>query len=251
MQESENLSEQQDDKTENENWFFSPKNSWFLSKRSKVILPGKDSWFVNPLTAAKVVYKASRRKKISLNDVTITITKDPELLQQYYDLRDKEYKDYNGWVEYDGAENDFDRKANIMVAVKDGKVIAGLRVSVPHTGYLSNEVPEKSFTYKEICHSCGIGLEGVKYIEVSAIVLDRKADNVLLSKMLRDIVVYCRSNDIKYMFGVSTQKCNRDYRATLKAIGVASVIVDQIEAPKKSKYNNEPMNPIIAIPKLI
>jgi hypothetical protein len=232
---------------EHEEWFLAFQNQWFLSKESKVFLPGKDTWFANPLQTAKIVHKAGRSKRVDISKVKIQITKDPELLQQYYDLREREYIREWGFVGYSGQEDEFDRKGNIVLAIEDGKVIAGLRVSIPNTGYLSNEDLEKNFTYKEICKSCGIDLEKVTYVEVSAVVVERVACGALLVRMFSDVIMDCRSGGIKYMFGVSTAGCNRDYRATLKTIGIKSFVVDKIEAPKKSRYNNVSMYPIVVM----
>jgi len=233
---------------EHEEWFAAFQNKWFLSKKSKAFLPGKDSWFVNPLQTAKIVHKASIKKRADMSSIKIELTKDPELLQQYYNLRDKEYKDHNGWVEYYGSENDFDRKGNIMLAMDGDKVIAGLRIGESGAGYLSNEDQESNFTYKEICKRCGINLDGIRYVEVSAVVVGRGTRGNLLIRMFSDVIRDCRSGGIKYIFGVSTPECNRDYSAILKTIGVKSLVVNKIEAPKKSKYNNVSMNPIIIMP---
>lgn len=246
-QEFQNL-DQENTQIENKNWFLDLSDNWFLSKESKSILPNKDAWFVDPIKATEVIHKAGKRKKGNVKDVTIQMTKDPELLKQYYDLREREYKREWGFVEYSGQEDDFDKKSNIMVVVENGEVVAGLRVSIPDTGYLSNEEPKENFTYQEICKSCGISLEGVKYVEVSAVVVDKNFSNVLLGKMFNNVIMSCRSFGIKYIFGVSTKHCNRDYYMALKKLGVESIIVNQIQAPKKSKYNNVSMSPIIIIP---
>jgi len=234
---------------EHEEWFAAFQNKWFLSKKSKAFLPGKDSWFVNPLQTAKIVHKASIKKRADMSNIKIELTKDPELLRQYYDLREGEYRNKNGWVEYDGSENDFDKKANIVVAIDNNKVIAGFRASIPDTGYLSNEDPEKNFTYKEICKSRGINLEGSKYVEISAIVVQPNSSNFLLGSMLKGVITDCSLSGVEYVFGVSTSECNRDYRTTLKKIGFESIIIETIEAPRKSKYNSVPMYPIIVMTK--
>jgi hypothetical protein len=240
---------QKDDaQLESEAWFLSSQNQWFLSKNSKVFLLGQDTWFVDPLQTVKTIHRINKKPKLDINKVEIKITKDQELLKQYYDLRDEEYKSHNGWVGYNGIENDFDRKANILLAVKDGMVIAGMRVSIPDTGYLSNEIPEQNFTYKEICKSRSIDIDGVKYLETSAVVIRKSFGGQLLARMFYFVVEHCRNNGIKYIFGVSTRECNRDYFLTLKKIGVKSIIFDNIEAPRKSKYNNVVMNPIIVMP---
>jgi hypothetical protein len=56
-------------------------------------------------------------------------TTDPKLLQSYYTLREKAYREELGLEGFSGAEESADRKGKILVAQDSGEVFAGLRVT--------------------------------------------------------------------------------------------------------------------------
>ena len=246
-QELQNLDEQINPQKENKNWFSALTNNWFLSTKSKVILPGKDSWFVDPLNAAKIIHKARKRKKVDIKDITIQLTKDPELLQQYYDLREKLYREDSGYKSYSGAENYYDKNGRIFLAIYNKSVVAGARLVVSSdVDCLPHENLEENFTYKEISHNLNVNIDGVLYSEISALAIDRDFRGNLIDGLFATVVEHCRSNNIKYIFGISNMKCNRDYKIAFLKIGIECVIADKIVAPRKSEFNNIDSYPIVA-----
>ncbi len=242
-----NQEENQD--LEHEEWFLAFQNQWFLSKKSKAFLPGKDTWFANPLQTAKIVHKAGRPKKVDISKVEVCHGKNPELLQQYYDLRENIYRNDAGYKNYSGAENYFDKNGKIFVAVCKGKVVAGARLVVSSdVDRLPHENLLEGFTYPTICKSFDINLEGVLYSEISALVIEKNFRNGLLKDLFQSIVNFCRDKNIKYIFGVANMKCNRDYKMVFAKINVESFIAGEIVAPRKQEFNNIDSYPIIIIP---
>ncbi len=59
------------------------------------------------------------------------ITRDPNVLNQYYQLREQCFRSELGLVDFDGSEDDQDRRSQIMVGLKEGRVVGGVRIS-PH-----------------------------------------------------------------------------------------------------------------------
>jgi len=229
-------------------WFCVPYNSWFLSKDDTQQIQGIESWFDSPAEVYRMINKPKKRKKVDLSLIDVQISKDPELLQQYYDLREYAYRNYSGYKNYSGSENEWDRNGKIFLAVLDGKVIAGARLLVSSdVPYLTFEDPAQHFTYSEICKNIAIDLSEALYGEISAFAVDRNFSNQIIDNIFFSIGGYCRANNIKYILGVADLKCNRDYKIALSKIGVKSFILDKIVAPKKPEFNNIDCCPIVAV----
>ena len=61
--------------------------------------------------------------------IEFQVCREPALLAQYYDLREQCFRDDLGLTDFDGSEEEQDRQGTILVAVENGRCIAGVRVS--------------------------------------------------------------------------------------------------------------------------
>ena len=61
--------------------------------------------------------------------IEFTLSRDPVLLQQYYDLREQCFQKELGLADFDGSEDRQDRKGCILLAVQNGRCIGGARIS--------------------------------------------------------------------------------------------------------------------------
>jgi hypothetical protein len=61
--------------------------------------------------------------------IEFIVTTKHHLLEQYYALRERCFRQELGLPQFNGAEEESDRKGNILVAIKDGQVISGVRIS--------------------------------------------------------------------------------------------------------------------------
>jgi N-acyl-L-homoserine lactone synthetase len=57
------------------------------------------------------------------------LSRDPQLLQQYYQLRQQSFRQELGIPDFDGSEDEQDRESQILLAIQDGQVIGGVRIS--------------------------------------------------------------------------------------------------------------------------
>ncbi len=57
------------------------------------------------------------------------ITRDEAVLDQYYALRERCFRAELGLPEFDGSEDDQDRQSHILVALRDGVCIGGVRIT--------------------------------------------------------------------------------------------------------------------------
>ena len=85
------------------------------------------------------------------SSVKLFFTEDEKFLKQYYFLRQEAYRLQYNWPNFDGSECDFDHWGRILVAVKDGVVIGGLRLMFSdRSKYLANEIPGTQFEYEKL-----------------------------------------------------------------------------------------------------
>jgi len=61
--------------------------------------------------------------------IEFKLSREPEILQQYYDLRQYCYREELGLPDFNGSEEFIDRKGRILLAIKGGQCIGGARIS--------------------------------------------------------------------------------------------------------------------------
>jgi len=71
------------------------------------------------------------------------------MLQQYYELRQQCYRDELGLPDFDGSEEEQDRKGQILLAVQDGRCIGGARIST--TVVLQSQIQQLQLTQNTCC----------------------------------------------------------------------------------------------------
>lgn len=179
------------------------------------------------------------------DNVEVFFTSDKKLLKEYYDLRHDSYQNDNGWKEYNGAENDFDRSGHAVVAVKNGKVIGGVRVMFSdQCKFLSNELPGTQFTYRKLIEKYD-KRENLLYLEVSAVVVEKSnRDSSITEKMFDQVLKKAVEYGCDYIFGVAIAVVCRDYRRVLKRLNFYLDIVINYPWKQNKSYNFMSMFPI-------
>lgn len=61
--------------------------------------------------------------------VEFKVSNDPQLLTQYYALRERCFREELELPDFDGSEEEADRHGSILLAVENGRCIAGVRIS--------------------------------------------------------------------------------------------------------------------------
>ncbi len=61
--------------------------------------------------------------------IEFKLSRDPQLLQQYYELRERCYRRELGIPDFDGSEDMNDQRGHILLAIENGRCIGGARVS--------------------------------------------------------------------------------------------------------------------------
>jgi hypothetical protein len=175
---------------------------------------------------------------MSKPDLEIFCTKDPKILQQYYDLRHNSYRDDNGWRDFNGAENDFDRQGHIVIAMKNGEVISGARLMFSdECRYLSSEIPGTQFEYKKFIRKYD-NRDEIIIGEISSMVVQRQHRNRSVSLALIDFMIKkIQDHNCDYMFAVAVIAACRDYRMLFNKLNYYLEIIINYPWKEKRIYN--------------
>jgi hypothetical protein len=74
------------------------------------------------------LYTVIKSKVVNMS-VEFTVSQDSQLLEQYYALRERCFRDELGLPDFDGSEEEQDRKGQVLLAIQDGRCIGGARIS--------------------------------------------------------------------------------------------------------------------------
>jgi hypothetical protein len=61
--------------------------------------------------------------------IKFEVSRDPRLLEQYYALREQCFREELGIPDFDGSEQEQDRRGHVLIAHKNGRCIGGVRIS--------------------------------------------------------------------------------------------------------------------------
>lgn len=178
-------------------------------------------------------------------EVKVFFTKDKEILDQYYALRHYAYHDENGWNNYNGSENKYDRSGHILVAMRDGKVIGGTRIMFSNEcEYLSNEIPGTDFNYNDIVRKYD-KRENIIFSEISAVVVaDGERDRSVSMRMFEENLKESQRRGCHYICGVGVAVVCRDYRRIFRELGYYLEIVMTRPWQVKETYGFAKMFPM-------
>ena len=71
----------------------------------------------------------TEKQEVEVLAIEFKLSRDPQLLQQYYDLRERCYRKELGIPDFDGSEDADDQRGRILLAIENGRCIGGARVS--------------------------------------------------------------------------------------------------------------------------
>ncbi len=188
----------------------------------------------------------SKAVKRNISKVKTFFTDDADLLDQYYNLRHDAYNGENGWKDFNGHENDFDRNGRIVVAVtEEGRVVGGMRLMFSNENqYLSNEIPGTEFTYQKVIGKYD-KRENLVFGEISGIVIHKEyRDRSVTAKSFESLIEEALRHGCQYVCGVGVAVVCRDYRIVFKSIGQYLEIVINLPWKQKQMYNFANMFPM-------
>ncbi len=189
----------------------------------------------------------------------VRFTKDPMVLSQYYILREKCFREVDDeyrarhpedcvyWSDYDGSENIDDKRGKILVALHNGKVVAGMRFLLcDWTDYTLNEVPEAKFTHREFLKTVGLD-HNATYAEIDDILIDENfRSQGLIEKMFNTLIEESKRYNCKYLIGIAVKVSCRNDRRVFHRLGYKFDIFLKYPWLKQRNHGYETRYPVIA-----
>jgi len=203
---------------------------------------------VIPIFDSEALKEAEKRiiNRQSKEQIKAFITADKELLQQYYNLRHQVYCVENGWKDFNSAENELDHKGKIIVAVRDGKVIGGMRLlNSSQVDCFPNEEAGTEFMFRTFLKNVGLDCEA-KISEVSAFFVEKESRDSTVSTMLFDVAFReAEQQKCLYTIGISTVALCRSHRKDINRLGYDVKIFSNYPWIPKKEYNYKKSCPIV------
>ena len=221
-------------------------NSFFNSDLSNQAIALTQFNVGNILTTIEEVFSFSEKK--SEENVEVVFTKDKDLLDQYYKLRERCYRNDTGWREYDGSESATDRRSMIVVAKNSaGTVIGGARFLIPGSSeYTSNEIPDEGYTIRNALEKSGLNVQA-KYSEISAVAIDKAYRNrESMKKMFCLMIDESIKNGCDYIVGFAIWVASRDHKIAFRSLGYKLDVLKDFPWLKQKNHGYEQRFPLVA-----
>ncbi len=184
-----------------------------------------------------------------LNDTKqIFVTRDKNLLSQYYNLRNDIFKNEKGLIKNSWLENEFDDGAAIVVAAINGRVVGGIRVMTSiGSKYLSREISGTEFTYRNLLRTIGLNSD-LEYIETSCMVIAPEYRNrTILSEMMRVVIEYGKKLNGSYLIDITSLAFARNIRMIFRSLGYPVTIVASFPWKELEMYNYSKDYPVVCL----
>lgn len=167
---------------------------------------------------------------------------DHHLVQEYFSLRDKAFKEQWNLRHFSGDEDKYDNDSIIIIAHKNGVCLGGARMII-HEIDSELLLPVETDNFRLINTFPELKLNRNKYAELSRIAMINEYRNGRHStEMYRQLIaVKARSLNINYLFCITKMQLARASRMNLKKIGLPFEIKTEVKVPDLPTYEGHQM----------
>lgn len=199
---------------------------------------------------AKEIALANELIKPEEEKISVFITNDRVLLDQYYILRNDIFRNERGWDSKEWLENDYDKRSGIIVVTdSENVVIGGARVMISlNKELLSGEISNTEFVYSNLFKKMNLD-PSKRYGEIDGLVVATKyRKRNVTEKILELAIKYSLGFNCCYLVGIAFLPYCRIYRSAYAAIGYGNshIITDFVWA-ELQEYNYSKDFPIVNI----
>lgn len=168
-----------------------------------------------------------------------TRTTDAALCQQYYDLRNQEYKKLLGFSRDLSKQNIYDNLSHIFVVMEEDRVVAGARLTIS-TAERRILLPMERDTGLKICELVSeLDVEEKSYCEINRFVVDEQHrnghTNYLISKK---IIEFAKEQGCCYQFSIAPLAVALQSKRIARRFGDNHIIRKDIVIPPPEDYQN-------------
>jgi hypothetical protein len=174
----------------------------------------------------------------SLDGITFEFSTEKFLLNQYYELREKCYRNDLMLPNFSGEPDIYDTTGNIFIARKDDVVIGGARMNISSPNErIILPLEEDGFIMQQLFPE--LHLENKSYFETSRFVVDYlyRSHNLVCSKITASVAKKAIQNGCEYQFSISPVLSARNTKKICNNLGMKHEILTDIKVPIKPIYS--------------
>ncbi len=175
--------------------------------------------------------------------IQFELSRDPAMLQQYYKIREFCFRNDLGLIDFDGAEDRFDRDGLVMIARDGDQCIGGARIS----GNLTRSGNDTKIQTQQLpLEHEGLDLghwfpqleqDQVAYCQWTRLALlpkYRNVDNV--RNIVSALIESALQHGYQYAFNVAGMNRARLYKRMHSSLGYRYQIMEQIPVPEEEGF---------------
>ena len=174
----------------------------------------------------------------SLDGITFEFSTEKFLLNQYYELREKCYRNDLMLPNFSGEPDIYDSTGNIFIARKDDVVIGGARMNISsHNERIILPLEEDGFIMQQLFPE--LHLENKSYFETARFVVDYPYRHLTSIGIIISYSVIKKAieNKCAYQFTIATLVNSRNIRKICNNLGMKHEILTDIKVPIKPIYS--------------
>lgn len=170
--------------------------------------------------------------------ITYEFTKDSRLLNQYYELRERCYRERLGVKYFSGKEEEYDQIGHVLIAHQDGIVIGGARlvISLPNQRI---KLPLEEANFRLATLFPQFDLDQMGYCEITRMaVMDTYRKGKINHQLTCLLICRAIEDGCLYHFSVAPLAQARNSRKIFHNMGGLHEIQDHIKVPSRDTYEH-------------
>jgi hypothetical protein len=173
-------------------------------------------------------------------ELVISPTRNPDLLADYYALRERTFRRELGLATFDGGEDSLDRCSDILIARLGDRCVGGARLTASAPGRRASlPLEAEGLNLAKLLPTLELQTRG--YAQVTRLAVDeRERTPALLRQLGAALLAHARDLGCDYLIGVSGIARSRIYRRIIRAQGLEYQLFTDVPVPAGSAFRALP-----------
>ena len=177
-------------------------------------------------------------------ELTYEFTKDPALLQQYYIIRERCYKEVWGLKVFSGAEDEHDRKGHILIVRNKNRVVGGGRLVIRSVDSFDRlPLETENLLLEEVLH--GFDLKGKIFGEIGRIAVLPEFRGGKAATIGIYLIGLAKMHQCNYLATVAPLEQAKKYKLIAEQLNMDVQIIDSVIIADRPYYNKIEMKLLV------
>jgi hypothetical protein len=172
--------------------------------------------------------------------IAISPTRDPRLLDDYYALREKAFRQELAMPDFDGGEDAWDLRSDILIIRRGNTCLGGARITIGNAGG-RRALPIEAAGLDLAGSLRALALGNCVCAQVSRLTIaERERTPTVLQAMAQALINHALEQDCAYLLGVSGMVRSRMFRRMFSMQGLSYDIRPDIPVPVVPPFDRLP-----------